>query len=65
MITIGRYLINPAHIVALEADGEAALKIFVSSPVGEISHACDSPDDMASLREDILEAVKNARADSR
>lgn len=60
VITIGRYLINPAHIIALRADGEAALKVYVSPPVGEISHSCDSPDDLAALRQDIIEAVRSA-----
>lgn len=61
MITIGRYLVNPAHIIALEADGEAALKVMVSSPVNEISVTCDSPDDLASFWEEIVEAVNNVQ----
>ncbi|MDT3530246.1 hypothetical protein ROV86_19285 [Stenotrophomonas pavanii] len=62
MIAIGQYLVNPAHIIALQADGEAALKVFVSPPVGEISHTCDSPDDLESLRESIIEALNKSKA---
>ena len=60
MISIGDYLLNPAHIVAIKIDGQAALKIHVSNPVGEIYHRCDSPSDLLSMVEFLEEAVNKA-----
>lgn len=65
MIWLNRHLVNPAHIIAIKADGEAALTVYVSSPIGELSVTCDSPDDAASLREEIVEAVSNSQAGNR
>ncbi len=60
MISIGEYVLNPAHIVAIQVDGQAAVKIHVSPPVGEIYHRCDSPSDLASTVEFLEEAVNRA-----
>lgn len=61
MITLGQYVVNPAHIAGYQIEG-ASIFVFMAGPFFNngnttIPVTCDSPSEAAAIAEEIRERV--------